>query len=281
MIGGARGLPRYEPDATGYYALQWAALNNQTSVAKYIIHHGGDINAKDRSGQTALHWSAVRGSVEVADLLLKEGAQLNSADKDGYQTIHVAAQYDQTSFLYHIVSKWNADPDVLDNDGRSPLHWAACKGFSDLIRLLLFLDVHRGRIDKEGFTPLHWAAIKGNLQACILLVHAGKNKGLVVTDNTGFTPVQLASDKNHREIVFFLENYQRRLERRLDSDSPLGNIYKLFMNAISKPIISKHRFNTSFSLDISLSIRSLTYYIYHITFFISTSLGFKYHLDVQ
>lgn len=39
------------------------------------------------------------------------------------QSTHVAAQYGQTAFLYHIVSKWNADPDVPDNDGRSPLHW--------------------------------------------------------------------------------------------------------------------------------------------------------------
>jgi ankyrin repeat protein len=39
------------------------------------------------------------------------------------QTTHVAAQYGQTAFLYHIIAKWNADPDVPDNDGRSPLHW--------------------------------------------------------------------------------------------------------------------------------------------------------------
>lgn len=39
------------------------------------------------------------------------------------QMTHVAAQYGQTAFLCHIVTKWNADPDVPDNDGRSPLHW--------------------------------------------------------------------------------------------------------------------------------------------------------------
>jgi ankyrin repeat protein len=39
------------------------------------------------------------------------------------QTTHVAAQYGQTAFLCHMVAKWNADPDLPDNDGRSPLHW--------------------------------------------------------------------------------------------------------------------------------------------------------------
>ncbi|KAG5559495.1 hypothetical protein RHGRI_009131 [Rhododendron griersonianum] len=189
-----------EPDGLGYYALQWAALNNRTAAAQYIIEHGGDVNAADHTGQTAIHWCAVRGAIKVAEILLQEGARVNAADMYGYQV----TQYGQTAFLYHVVTKWNADPDVPDNDGRSPLHWAAYKGFADCIRLLLFLDAYRGRQDKEGCTPLHWAAIRGNLEACTVLVQAGKKEDLMVTDNTGLTPAQLASDKNHRQVAFFL-----------------------------------------------------------------------------
>lgn len=39
------------------------------------------------------------------------------------QATHVAAQYGQTALLYHFVTKWGADVDAPDNDGRSPLHW--------------------------------------------------------------------------------------------------------------------------------------------------------------
>jgi palmitoyltransferase len=42
----------------------------------------------------------------------------------------VSAQYGQTAILYHLALKWNADTDSLDNDGRTPLHWAAYKGFA-------------------------------------------------------------------------------------------------------------------------------------------------------
>ncbi|XP_062148643.1 protein S-acyltransferase 24 [Alnus glutinosa] len=216
-----------EPDGLGYYALQWAALNNRTAAAQYIIEHGGDVNATDHTGQTALHWSAVRGAIQVAELLLQEGARVNATDLNGYQATHVAAQYGQTAFLYHNASKWNADPDVPDNDGRSPLHWAAYKGFADCIRLLLFLDAYRGRQDKEGCTPLHWAAIRGNLEACTVLVQAGKKEDLMVTDNTGLTPAQLASDKNHRQVAFFLGNARRLLDKRCDGNSRLGKISKL------------------------------------------------------
>ncbi|KAI3495995.1 hypothetical protein L1887_38344 [Cichorium endivia] len=205
-----------KPDDLGYRALQWAALNNRVAAAQYILERGADVNAVDLTGQTALHWSAVRGAIQVADLLLEEGARVNAADVYGYQTTHVAAQYGQTAYLYHIVTKWNADTDIPDNEGRSPLHWAAYKGFADSIRLLLFLDAFRGRQDKEGCTPLHWAAIRGNLEACTVLVQAGKKDDLMVTDNTGLTPAQLASDKNHRQVAFFLGNARKLLEKRYE-----------------------------------------------------------------
>ncbi|OMO61697.1 Zinc finger, DHHC-type, palmitoyltransferase [Corchorus olitorius] len=104
---------------------------------------------------------------------------------------------------------------------------AAYKGFADCIRLLLFLDAYRGRQDKEGCTPLHWAAIRGNLEACTVLVQAGKKEDLMVVENTGLTPAQLASDKNHRQVAFFLGNARRLLEKRCDGNSRLGRLSKL------------------------------------------------------
>lgn len=37
-----------------------------------------------------------------------------------------------------------------------------------------------------------------------MLVQAGKKEDLTVTDKTGLTPAQLASEKNHRQVAFFL-----------------------------------------------------------------------------
>jgi len=97
--------------------------------------------------------------------------------------------------LYNIISKYGADFDALDNDGRSALHWAAYKGNADTIRLLLFVDANQVRQDKNGCTPLHWAAIRGNLEVCTVLVHAGTKEELTLKDSGGLTPVQLAAEK--------------------------------------------------------------------------------------
>ncbi|KAI5679630.1 hypothetical protein M9H77_00857 [Catharanthus roseus] len=130
---------------------------------------------------------------------------------------------------------------------------AAYKGFADCIRLLLFLDAYRGRQDKEGCTPLHWAAIRGNLEACTVLVQAGKKEDLMLTDNTGLTPAQLASDKNHRQVAFFLGNARRLLDKRCDGNSHVGKlaklglapvlwIFSLFFVGNYKDIVSKYLF---------------------------------------
>ncbi|KAF8111893.1 hypothetical protein N665_0071s0032 [Sinapis alba] len=192
------------PDANGYYPLQWAALNNSLHVAQYIIEHGGDVNAADNVQQTPLHWAAVKGSVDVADLLLQHGARIEAADMHGYRAVHVASQYGQTAFLNHLIVEYAADYNALDNGGRSPLHWAAYNGFTETVRLLLFRDACQNRQDNTGCTPLHWAVIKENVEACTLLVHAGTKEELILEDNTGSTPLKLASDKGHRQLTLFL-----------------------------------------------------------------------------
>ncbi|XP_076903751.1 putative protein S-acyltransferase 23 [Bidens hawaiensis] len=139
------GVSVNQPDGNGYYPLQWAALNNVADVVHYIIEHGGDVHAVDHVGQTALHWAAAWGSLAAAEVLLQNGARVEAADVNAYRAVHVAAQYGQTSFLNYIVAKYHADFDASDNDGRTPLHWAAYKGFVDTIRLLLFL----GRLSRK------------------------------------------------------------------------------------------------------------------------------------
>jgi palmitoyltransferase len=74
--------------------------------------------------------------------------------------------------------------------------------------LLLFLwecDIHFWyKTISVGCTPLHWAAIRGNMESCTVLVQVGKKEDLMVQDNTGLTPAQLAADKNHRQVAFYL-----------------------------------------------------------------------------
>ncbi|KAG8070056.1 hypothetical protein GUJ93_ZPchr0006g46383 [Zizania palustris] len=49
----------------------------------------------------------------------------------------------------------------------------------------------------------------------------------MVQDNTGLTPAQLAADKNHRQVAFFLGNARRVYERGCGGNSYFGKLSKL------------------------------------------------------
>ena len=70
----------HRADDQGFFALQWAALNNRVAVITFLLDRGCDINAADGTGQTALHWSAVRGGTAAMETLLRAGAQLAAQD---------------------------------------------------------------------------------------------------------------------------------------------------------------------------------------------------------
>eukprot|EP00798_Chlamydomonas_sp_ICE-L_P014668 gene14669-20703_t len=201
-----------KPDESGYFPLQWAALNNRVNEANYLISHGANVNTTDHTGQTALHWSAVRGSLPVLEALLKNNADVELKDNRGYTLAHVAAQYGQTAVIYLLALKWCIDIDSPDNDGRTSLHWAAYKGFADTTRLLLVLDARYTLADKEGCTPLHWAAIKGNGEACTVLLQGGSASVLAYKDVTGSSPAQLAVEKGHRYLGMHLADYKHKGE---------------------------------------------------------------------
>eukprot|EP00803_Ostreobium_quekettii_P002329 evm.model.scf_1774.5 EVM.evm.TU.scf_1774.5 scf_1774:27209-33158(+) len=204
----------HKPDDQGFSPLQWAALNNRVSVANFLLERGASPNSTDGTGQTALHWSAVRGALAVAEILLRAGARADITDSRGYTVWHVAAQYGQTAVIYHLALKWNLDVGVTDNDGRTPMHWAAYKGFADTIRLLLVLGASVSTVDKEGCTPLHWAAIRGQSEAATVLLQGGSKCVLSVQDALGATPAQLAFDRGHRYLGMHLLEQRQNQHRR-------------------------------------------------------------------
>lgn len=200
------------PDEEGYYPLQWAALNNRVAEATFLLGHGALVNAVDHTGQTALHWATVRGSLPALETLMRHNADYEIADNRGYTVCHVAAQYGQTAVIYLLALKWGVDVDAPDGDGRTPLHWAAYKGYADTIRLLLVLNAQYSVADKEGCTPLHWAAIKGNGEAATVLLQGGSATLLGAKDVTGSTPAQLAIEKGHRYLGLHLSEHKSKKE---------------------------------------------------------------------
>ena len=64
-----------------------------------------------------------------------------------------------------LVFEWNADVNVQNRYGDTPLHWAVCKGHLDVIKFLLENGADVEAKNKAKETPMCWAAWSGNTEA--------------------------------------------------------------------------------------------------------------------
>jgi len=77
--------------------LQSAAAARQVDIARLLIDHGANVNARQvESGFTPLHEAAANGQVDLASLLLDRGADVNARMNDGRTPLGFALECHQT-----------------------------------------------------------------------------------------------------------------------------------------------------------------------------------------
>ncbi len=63
---------------------------------------------------------------------------------------------EQLILLVRLLLSHNADPNIENDHGQTPLHWAMRLKSTSLLRLLIKHCSNVNTQDNEGYTPLHW-----------------------------------------------------------------------------------------------------------------------------
>lgn len=95
-----------------------------------------------------------------------------------------------------------AEARVKNNEGMTPLHWAAHEGRAHVIEELVHAGGDLNARDKEGMTPLHWASVKGENEAVELLLNLGAD--INATDKHGETALHFAASFLQEDVVRLL-----------------------------------------------------------------------------
>ncbi|XP_071598226.1 ankyrin repeat domain-containing protein 66 isoform X2 [Heliangelus exortis] len=130
--------------------------------------------------------------------------------------LHEAVAVGDYDLVEKILRAGHCDPNHKDADwhDRTPLHWAAAKGQSELVKLLVAHGARHCLRSDVGWTPAHFAAESGRLGVLRTLhsLHAAMD----VPDLFGHTPKRLAEIYGHQDCSRFLE---RGGEQKLSQDS--------------------------------------------------------------
>lgn len=165
-------------------------------------------NGTARKQQT-IFGACFNGDVERVTKYVKEGGCLDEGDKEKMTLLHhavVGHQLDICKLLLAGSESSGAAPvpvDAGDSSGWTALHYAADRGFADLISLL----VEEGGAavnskDDMKRTPLHLAANSNKVDAVKMLLSKGASKGLKTV--VGWTALKYAEENGFPEIVALL-----------------------------------------------------------------------------
>lgn len=161
--------------ARGMTALHEAAYYNDPGAVRQLLEAGESVDARDDAGWTPLHWSIDMSQAwgepeEVVALLLAAGASPSAIDRAGYSVLMRACGRNNLAILNQLLS---AGADLGDRSaGSSPLHEAACSGFTLGVTRLLELGADPAEVDAKGDTAEDWARRAGFDETLAVLVAA-------------------------------------------------------------------------------------------------------------
>jgi len=216
------GASLFSVDKQGKSVLQTALQENPELIPRLVTKN--TIGNRDPAGNTVLHIAAAQGLEGLTDVLIKLGADQSARNGAGLTALDEALQFPKSlphaKIAWKLIRQgapkpkssaveyfWQAgaadNPNLTFESGQSTLHYAASRGQTGLLKLLIGLGANVNTIDQPGNTPLHRAVENGDLEAAGLLLDQGADVN--AKDFNGNTTLHLAlTSRNALETVSFL-----------------------------------------------------------------------------
>ncbi|KAK6813229.1 hypothetical protein RU639_011102 [Aspergillus parasiticus] len=209
-------------------------------VESILAREDANVDALDKHGQTPLYYAVASNSADTIQLLLEnENADPNKPDNNqGKTPLYIAVKDGRFELAMMLIQRYNANPNCrCDEYLATPLMIAAARSDLDFISVLLKektlninvpnncgrtalgiaashvqaeaalmllqhpdVDVHHQAVD--GTTVFLMAARGGHLDILVELLAKGAHPG--ISNNSGETPIYVASENGHYEAVLLL-----------------------------------------------------------------------------
>ncbi|KAM3440835.1 hypothetical protein MY4824_001962 [Beauveria thailandica] len=178
--------------------LHTASLEGR-SIIGLLVERGANIEAKAELGMTPLCFAVAGGQIRATKFLLNRGAEVNVRTSEGQCPLHLAAQYVGEQVV-HLRLDREAEADGSNTAERQDaLRLAGQYDREQIVQLLLDHGAEIDCRDQDGWTPLCWAAFNGNTEIIRLLVEGGAEVNIKTLK--GATPLRIARAEKQADAV--------------------------------------------------------------------------------
>ena len=161
----------------------------------------------DTDGEIPSHEAALNGHKDAAKELLEIGADVNFVDNRKQTVLPDATNVEHCDVTKEIEESISsvADINVVNGDGKTPLHLATCNGFINAVKLLLNNGADVNIMDSNNCTALHDAVNceKHDVMTELLNFNADVN----AKDSIGDMPLHIARRLEDEAAVNILINH--------------------------------------------------------------------------
>ena len=164
----------------GWTPLHIAAWKGHPKVVKLLIKAGAKVNATKDDGWTPLHLAARWGNTEISKLLIDKGANVNATNDDGDTPLHYAAKYGHIEIVEILEQAMNEGCSVMTQEQLNEDLIQACRYGKYDVAEYLIEKVANVINYKNGNTPLHWAACNGYTEIVKLLEQAVDTRIMII-----------------------------------------------------------------------------------------------------
>jgi ankyrin repeat protein len=179
-----------------------AIVFDQVPVVRNLIYRGMDPNTPTEKGEPALVFAVRSGAPKTVAYLLKQpGIQIDATNMADETALMLAANANDLASANLLIEAGAS----VNRPNWTPLHYAASKGHSAMMRLLIENDAYVDAESPNGTTPLMMAAYYASPNAVKLMLEEGADP--LLKNQDGQTALYMALVKDKKLSVQYIRAF--------------------------------------------------------------------------